>query len=86
MLERHTAHARTLWTALALAGLAASVALPLAVASTAATAPAAVAGLAVMHLTIGAAVIPAMGRTSRPRRQHDQEASRLTLNARTTSR
>jgi hypothetical protein len=86
VLERHTAHARPRWTALALAGLAASVSLPLSVASTAATAPAAVAALAVMHLTIGAAVIPAMARTSRPHRRHDQEASRLTLNARTTVR
>jgi hypothetical protein len=52
---------------LALAGLAASVALPLTVATTAATTASAVAGLVVMHLTIGAAVIPAMARTARAR-------------------
>lgn len=69
VLEQRTAYARTLWTSLALAGLAASVALPLTVATTAATTPAAVVGLVVMHLTIGAAVIPAMARTARARRQ-----------------
>ncbi len=57
VLEQHTPHARTLWTSLALAGLAASVALPLTVATTVATTASAVAGLVVMHLTIGAAVI-----------------------------
>jgi hypothetical protein len=67
VLEQRTAYARTLWTSLALAGLAASVALPLTVASTPATTPAAVAGLVVLHLTIGAAVIPAMARTARAR-------------------
>src|SRR5579863_198516 len=65
VLERRTAYARALWTSLALAGLAASVALPLTVATTAATTPAAVAGLIVMHLTIGAVVIPVMARTAR---------------------
>ena len=69
VLEQHTAYARTLWTSLALAGLAASVALPLTVATTAATTPAAVVGLVVLHLTIGAAAIPAMARTARARRQ-----------------
>jgi len=67
VLEQRTAHARTLWTSLALAGLAASVALPLTLATTPATTPAAVVGLIVLHLTIGAAVIPAMARTARTR-------------------
>ncbi len=67
VLERHTPHARTLWTSLALAGLAASLALPLTLATTVATTASAVAGLVVMHLTIGAAVIPAMARTARAR-------------------
>ena len=67
VLEQRTAYARTLWTSLALAGLAASVALPLTVANTPATTPAAVAGLVALHLTIGAAVIPAMARTVRAR-------------------
>ena len=67
MLEQRTPHARTLWTSLALVGLAASVALPLTVATTVATTASAVAGLVVMHLTIGAAVIPAMARTARTR-------------------
>jgi len=66
-LEQLTAHARTLWTSVALAGLAASVALPLTIATTASTTASAIAGLAVMHLTIGAAVIPAMARTARAR-------------------
>jgi len=65
VLEHRTVYARTLWTSLALAGLAASVALPLTIATTTATTPSAVAGLVVMHLTIGAAVIPAMARTAR---------------------
>jgi predicted permease len=65
LLERRTPHARTLWTGLALVGLAASLALPLAAATTAATTTSAVVGLVVMHLTIGAAVIPAMARTTR---------------------
>jgi hypothetical protein len=69
VLEHRTLYARTLWTSLALAGLAASVALPLTVATTAATTASAVAGLVVMHLTIGAAVIPVMARTARARRQ-----------------
>ena len=63
VLERCTTHARLLWTTLALATLAASLALPLAAAT---TTPAA-AGLVVMHLTVGAAVIPAMARTARVR-------------------
>jgi hypothetical protein len=63
LLERRTPHARLLWTATALAVLAASLALPL----TAATATSAVAGLIVLHMAVGAAVIPAMARTARAR-------------------
>jgi hypothetical protein len=63
LLERRTPHARLLWTTLALAALAASLALPLA----AATTTSAVAGLIVMHVTVGAAVIPAMAHTARTR-------------------
>jgi hypothetical protein len=59
-LERRTPRARSLWTAIALAALAASLALPLA----AATTTAAAAALIVMHLTVGATVIPAMARTA----------------------
>ena len=66
-LEQRTPHARTLWTGLALVGLAASVALPLTVATTASTTTSAIVGLVVMHLTIGAAVIPAMAHTARTR-------------------
>jgi hypothetical protein len=61
LLERRTPHARLLWTTIALAALAASLALPLA----AATTTSAAAGLIVMHLTVGAAVIPAMAHTAR---------------------
>ena len=67
VLEQRTLYARTLWTSLALAGLAASVALPLTVATTVTTTASAVVGLVVMHLTIGAAVIPVMARTARAR-------------------
>ena len=63
LLERRTPRARLLWTTVALAALAASLALPLAVATTSS----AVAGLIAMHLTVGAAVIPAMARTARAR-------------------
>jgi len=63
LLERRTPHARLLWIAIALAALAASLALPLA----AATTTSAAAGLIVMHLTVGAVVIPAMARTARAR-------------------
>jgi len=62
-LERRTPRARSLWTAIALAALAASLALPLA----AATTTAAAAALIVMHLTVGAAVIPTLARTARTR-------------------
>src|ERR1700728_1402652 len=50
LLERHTSHARPVWTTIALAALAASLALPLAVATT----TSAEAGLIAMHLTVGA--------------------------------
>jgi hypothetical protein len=63
LLERRTAHARPLWTTIALAALAASLALPLA----AATTTSAAAALIVMHLSVGAAVIPAMAHTARAR-------------------
>ena len=62
VLERRTPHARTLWTTIALVTLAASLAMPLA-----ATTTSAAVGLAVIHLTVGAAVIPAMARTARTR-------------------
>ena len=62
-LERCTPRARRLWTTIALAALAASLALPLAAAATSS----AVAGLAVMHVAVGAVVIPAMARTTRAR-------------------
>jgi hypothetical protein len=63
LLERRTPRARLRWTTIALAALAASLALPLA----AATTTSAVAGLVVMHLTVGAVVIPAMAHTARAR-------------------
>jgi Family of unknown function (DUF6069) len=63
LLERRTPHARLPWATIALAALAASLALPLA----AATTTSAVTGLIVMHLTVGAVVIPAMAHTARTR-------------------
>jgi Family of unknown function (DUF6069) len=63
LLERRTPQARLLWTTIALAALAASLTLPLAVATT----TSAVAGLVVMHVAVGAAVIPAMAHTARAR-------------------
>jgi hypothetical protein len=63
LLERRTPQARLLWTTIALAALAASLALPLA----AATTTSATIGLIVMHLTVAAAVIPAMAHTARTR-------------------
>jgi hypothetical protein len=63
LLERRTQHARLRWTLIALAALAASLALPLAFATT----TSAVAGLIVMHVSVGAAVIPALARTARTR-------------------
>jgi hypothetical protein len=62
-LERRTPHARLLWTTISLVALAVSLALPLA----AATTSSAVTGLIVMHLTVGAAVIPVMAHTARTR-------------------
>jgi hypothetical protein len=63
ILERHTSRARLIWTSTALVALAVSLSLPLA----AATTTAAAAGLVLLHLTVGAAVIPAMARTARTR-------------------
>jgi predicted permease len=63
ILERRTPRARALWTTIALAALAASLALPLAAATTAS----ATAALIVMHLVVGATVIPALARTARAR-------------------
>ena len=63
LLERRTPHARLLWTTIALAAVAASLALPLA----AATTTSAVAALIAMHLTVGAVVIPTMAHTARTR-------------------
>ena len=63
LLERRTPRARLLWTTIALAALAASLALPLAAATTSSAA----AGLIVMHLIVGAAVIPALAHTARSR-------------------
>ena len=63
LLERRTPHAQLLWTTIALAALAASLALPLA----AATTTSAVAGLIVMHVTVGAVTIPTMAHTARAR-------------------
>jgi predicted permease len=63
LLERRTPHARALWTIIAVAALAASLALPLA----AATTTSAAAGLIVMHLLVGAAVIPVMAHTAQTR-------------------
>jgi hypothetical protein len=63
LLERRTPHARLLWTTIVLAALAASLALPL----VAATTSSAVTGLIVMHVTVGAVVIPAMAHTARTR-------------------
>jgi hypothetical protein len=63
LLELRTPHARLLWTTIAVAAVAASLALPLTVATT----TSAVAGLIVMHVTVGAAVIPAMAHTARTR-------------------
>ena len=62
-LERRTLRARPIWTTIALVALAASLALPLA----AATTTSAIVGLIVMHLTVGAVVIPALARTARTR-------------------
>jgi hypothetical protein len=63
LLERRTPQARILWTTIALAALAASLALPLAFAATSSAAI----GLIVMHVAVGAVVIPALARTARVR-------------------
>jgi hypothetical protein len=63
LLERRTPHARLLWTTIAVVAVAASLALPLAVATT----TSAVTALIVMHLTVGATVVPAMAHTARAR-------------------
>jgi Family of unknown function (DUF6069) len=60
VLDRRTTRARAIWTAAATASLAASLALPLVAAVTTSAAV----GLIVMHLAVGAAVIPAMARTA----------------------
>jgi len=63
LLERRTPHARLLWTTVALAALAASLGLPLAFATTSS----ATIGLIVLHVTVGAVVIPSLAYTSRTR-------------------
>src|SRR5487761_1239392 len=72
LLERRTPHARLLWTTIALAALAASLALPLAFATTSSAAT----GLIVMHVTVGAVVIPSLARTARTRWQKAGTARR----------
>jgi hypothetical protein len=62
-LDRRTPRARTIWTVTALLVLALSQLLPLAAGTTAA----AVTGLLVLHLTVGAVVIPGLARTARSR-------------------
>jgi len=62
LMERRAPHARSRWTAIALIALAASLVLPI----TAAATTAATAGLIVMHLAVGAVVIPAMACTLGP--------------------
>ncbi len=61
VLDRRTPRARAAWASAALMILVASLALPLA----AATTTAAMIGLIAMHLAVAAAVIPAMARTAR---------------------
>ncbi len=60
-LDRRTPRPRAVWTAVALLVLAASLALPLAAATTASAAV----GLIVLHLVTGAIVIPGLARTAR---------------------
>jgi Family of unknown function (DUF6069) len=62
-LDRHAPRPRAAWTVAALIVLAASLALPLA----AATTTSAAVGLVVLHLVVGAVVIPGMARTARHR-------------------
>jgi len=63
VLSRRTARVRAAWTATALVVLAASLALPLVAATTAAAA----AGLVGAHLAVGAVVIPGLARTATTR-------------------
>jgi hypothetical protein len=63
VLDRRTPRARTVWTVTALLVLALSLLLPL----TAGTTAAAVTGLVVLHLIVGAVVIPGLARTARSR-------------------
>ena len=60
LLEQRTARARAIWTGLAAAGLLASLSMPLIAGATISTK----ATLALMHLAVGAVLIPAMRRTS----------------------
>jgi len=60
-LDRRAGHPRSAWTAVALLVLAVSLALPLA----AATTTAAAVGLIVLHLVVGAVVIPGLACTAR---------------------
>jgi Family of unknown function (DUF6069) len=60
LLEQRTARARAIWTSLAAAGLLASLSLPLIAGATISTK----ATLALMHLAVGAVLIPAMRRAS----------------------
>jgi hypothetical protein len=61
LLERRTPRARAAWTGAALLVLVLSLALPLG----AATTTSATVGLIVLHLVVGAAVIPALASTAR---------------------
>jgi Family of unknown function (DUF6069) len=62
-LDRRASSPRATWTGIALLVLAVSLALPLA----AATTTSAAIGLVVLHLVVGAAVIPGMASTARSR-------------------
>jgi predicted permease len=63
LLERRTARARTIWTAVAIVAVLASLSLPL----TASVAVSTKVTLAVMHVAVAAVLIPALLRESRPR-------------------
>src|SRR3984957_1705277 len=78
LLERRTPRARLRWTTIALAARAASLALPLAFATT----TSAVTGLIVQHATVGAAVIPALARPARARSPHQGWRARVGSEAR----
>jgi Family of unknown function (DUF6069) len=60
LLERRTHRARTLWTATAVVALLASLALPLSTGTTTSTGLI----LALMHVTVAAALVPVLYRTS----------------------